>query len=316
MGRQARRQGVVAVHSVDRFVFSVPRIDEAQKFYSAFGLDARSAGDRLDLYTYGHPHCWASIYGDGRPKKMQYIAYCIYEDDADRFRRRIRDRELECDPQPLSDGSGLWLRDPDGTPTQLVVGPKVSPSVKSAVVATSASLPGTGSAPARSKAKAVRPRRLSHVLRFTPDVERMLRFHEEILGLRLSDRAADLAAFLHTPHGSDHHLVAFAKSEAPGLHHSSWDVASIDEVGWGAECMRSAGYEKGWGVGRHVIGSNYFYYAGDPWGSFAEYSFNIDYIPADRDWKSGNYPPEDSLYLWGPAMPDYFVQNQEARRHS
>ena len=36
------------------------------------------------------------------------------------------------------------------------------------------------------------------------------------------------------------------------------------------------------GVGRHVLGSNYFYYVQDPWGSFAEYSYDIDFVPADR----------------------------------
>ena len=106
----------------------------------------------------------------------------------------------------------------------------------------------------------------------------MIRFSQEILGLRLSDHSGDLIAFLHGAHGSDHHLVAFAKSHAAGLHHSSWDVGSIDEVGRGSEQMRNAGHGRGWGVGRHVLGSNYFYYVRDPWGSYAEYSHNIDYV--------------------------------------
>jgi catechol 2,3-dioxygenase-like lactoylglutathione lyase family enzyme len=149
------------------------------------------------------------------------------------------------------------------------------------------------------------------VLRFTPDVPRMTAFCEQVLGMRLSDRSGDLIAFLHGVHGSDHHLCAFVKSEGPGFHHSSWDVASIDEVGWGAETMRAAGYDKGWGVGRHVLGSNYFYYARDPWGSFAEFSFDIDHVPATVDWRSGDHPPEDSFYIWGPPAPDYFTQNVE-----
>ena len=53
-----RRAGALGVHSVNRFVFSVPDIDEACAFYSAFGLDVRSSGNRLDLYAFGHPHCW------------------------------------------------------------------------------------------------------------------------------------------------------------------------------------------------------------------------------------------------------------------
>ena len=38
---------------------------------------------------------------------------------------------------------------------------------------------------------------------------------------RLSDRSGPGIAFLHSPHGSDHHLIALAKSDGPGLHHSN-----------------------------------------------------------------------------------------------
>jgi len=139
----------------------------------------------------------------------------------------------------------------------------------------------------------------------------MLQFCTDVLGLRLSDQSRDMIAFLRAAHGSDHHLVAFAKSEAPGLHHTSWDVGSVDELGYGAEQMRKQGYCKGWGVGRHVLGSNYFYYAQDPWGSFAEYSFDIDFVPADLDWHPGDHPPEDSFYVWGPPVPEDFITNYE-----
>ena len=67
-------------------------------------------------------------------------------------------------------------------------------------------------------------------------------------------------------------MIAFAKSEAGGFHHASWDIASTHEVGLGAQQMADAGYRAGWGLGRHVLGSNYFHYVRDPWGSYSEYS--------------------------------------------
>ena len=88
-------------------------------------------------------------------------------------------------------------------------------------------------------------------------------------------------------------------------------MGSLDEVGLGAELMKTHGYTKGWGVGRHVLGSNYFYYVQDPWGSWAEYSFDIDFVPADVEWPAADHPPEDSFYIWGPAVPDDFVINHE-----
>ena len=92
----------------------------------------------------------------------------------------------------------------------------------------------------------------------------------------------------------------------------SWDVGTLAEVGLGAAQMARAGYDHGWGLGRHVLGSNYFHYVRDPWGSWSEYSADMDYIPAGVEWPSGDHPGEDSFYLWGPQPPADFVQNHEA----
>ena len=50
----------------------------------------------------------------------------------------------------------------------------------------------------------------------------------------------------------------------------------------------------------------------DPWGSYAEYSSDVDYIPVEHDWKAGDHPPEDSFYVWGPTPPEDFAFNHEA----
>lgn len=146
---------------------------------------------------------------------------------------------------------------------------------------------------------------------FTPDVLKMVDFYENALGLKLSDRAQDLIAFMHARYGSDHHMLPVAKSEGKGWHHSAWDVEGLEEVGRGAEQMGAAGWSKGWGTGRHVLGSNYFHYIQDPWGSFVEYSADIDYVPAGHVWAGDNWQPEDSLYLWGPPVPEIFLANTE-----
>lgn len=83
-------------------------------------------------------------------------------------------------------------------------------------------------------------------------------------------------------------------------------------VGEGAAQMAAAGYTKGWGTGRHVLGSNYFHYVEDPWGSFCEFSADIDYISAGAQWDAADFPPEDSLYLRGPPVPENFVRNSES----
>lgn len=302
-----------AVHSIAHVVFTVPDIQPALSFYTAFGLRVERNGDTLTLHTFGHPQPWMTVTANGQPKQLQYMRMGIYQEDEAAFRKKVQALGIACEPHPLGTAEGIWLKTPDGMALQLVVQPKVSPSAKTVHRSLPPRARGLGTAPARSQAQQVLPRYLSHVLVFTTDLPRMLAFCEEVLGLRLSDRSGNIIAFTHSPHGSDHHLLALVQDQAPGLHHTSWDVGSLDEVGYGSEQMRNAGFTEGWGVGRHVLGSNYFYYVRDPWGSFAEYSFDIDFIgPAPR-WEAGDYPPEDSLYVWGPAVPPWFVQNFERR---
>ena len=88
-------------------------------------------------------------------------------------------------------------------------------------------------------------------------------------------------------------------------------MPSFDAVGQGTQQMAEAGYEQGWGVGRHVLGSNYFRYVRDPWDSYAEYSFDIDYVEAGNTWPAADHPGEDSLYVWGPSLPEDFIVNHE-----
>lgn len=307
-----RRAGVTAVHSLDRFVFTVPDLDAAVRFYTAFGLDVRRTAGRVDLYTFGHPHRWGSLHAAPGRKKLQYLRFGVYADDFEPLRKRCAAAGIaEIPAHPLADGPGLWLRDPDGTAVQVVVADKVTAVAAEPVPEHVTPPPGQGAAPMRSAAAQTRPSRLSHTLLFSSDIHRSVRFYTEALGMRLSDHSGDIVAFMHCAHASDHHVLAFAKSDGPGLHHSSWTVASVDEVGLGMGQMEAAGYVEGWGVGRHVIGSNYFRYIRDPWGSFAEYSAGIDFIPADLDWKPTDFPLEDSFYVWGPPTPDYFIVNHE-----
>ena len=305
-----RRPGELGVHSLDHFNFAVPDLKQAQKFYADFGLDVREEGNELGIYTHGQPHRWGRI-AEGPAKKLSYLSFAAYAEDFEPLRARLRQFEVkQLDPPAGFETNGMWFRDPDGILIEIRVAEKSSPDEKSAV-SNGSSPPGVQGSHSRSAAPLVRPRRLAHVLVFSGDVSRAIRFYGSVVGLRLSDRSGDGVAFMHGIHGSDHHMLAFAKSDGPGLHHLSWDVGSIHEIGLGAMQMAERGFSAGWGLGRHVLGSNYFHYVRDPWGSYAEYSSDIDYIPVDCDWESGDHPGHDAFYVWGPTPPADFVVNHE-----
>jgi catechol 2,3-dioxygenase-like lactoylglutathione lyase family enzyme len=309
--KPTRRPGELGVHSVDRFHFAVPDLAIAKNFYGEFGLKIDEDGGLLAMKTPGNPHVWVTL-SEGSRKKLGHISFGAFDDDFDRFAERLSALGVKrLDPPPGVETNGLWFHDHDGNLVEIKVAAKSSPNAKSDF-SELPSGPGVRGAPFRRDVARVTPRRLAHVLLFTRDVEKAVQFYTRTLGLRLSDRSGDGIAFLHGIHGSDHHMIAFAKSSAPGLHHLSWDVGSVDDIGRGAMHMLDKGFARGWGLGRHVLGSNFFHYVGDPWGSFSEYSAGIDFVPADCDWKSGDHAPEDSFYVWGSTPPDYFTHNAEA----
>lgn len=309
---RSKRGNALGVHSVDAFAFSVPDLAEAERFYSAFGLDTRRMGDRLALHTFGNAFSWGVVHEAPGPKRLLYVSFGCFADDLKELRLRAQFFGAPlCAAHPLGKPDGFWLQHPDGFPVQVRVAARKMPDAASTGVAEQPNTIGYGRAPRRSQVNQVRPRRLAHLLLYSQDVQRSIAFYEGVLGLRVSDRSGDDIAFIHAVHGSDHHLVAAARSEGPGLHHLSWDVASINDVGLGMGQMQAAGYTRGWGVGRHVLGSNYFYYVRDPWGSYSEYSFDIDYRSADQEWVMGDHPPGDSLFLWGPDVPEDFIINYE-----
>jgi catechol 2,3-dioxygenase len=307
----SRRPGELGIHSLDRFHFAVPHLAVARNFYSEFGLDIKERGNVLTVNTFAHPHLWGTI-GEGPRKKYGYMSFGAFEDDIERFSVHLQDVGIKrLDPPPGVDSNGLWFHDHDGNLIEIKVAAKSSPDKKTHF-SFQPTGPGQRGAPFRSALPCTRPRRLAHILLFTRDIPKAIDFYTRVLGMRLSDHSGDNIAFLHGIHGSDHHMVAFARSDAPGHHHFSWDVGSIDEIGAGAMHMLDKGFAKGWGLGRHVLGSNYFHYVQDPWGSFCEYSADIDYIPVTCDWPAADQPPDDSFYAWGPNVPDDFVHNYEA----
>ena len=307
----SRRANALGVHSLDHFSLVVPDLEEARRYYTSFGLDVREHGAALHIHTYGHPHRWG-VLTEGPLKALQHLSFGIFADDVERFRVHLEECGVaRVDPPVGISSNGFWFRDPDGSLVELKVAEKSSPSAKSDVGLNSVPSNQRG-ASLRGRSTPVQPRRMAHVLLFSRDVPKTLAFYTRVLGLRLSDEAGGVIAFLHGVHGSDHHLVAFAKSDGPGFHHCSWDVGSINDIGVGAAHMADSGFSAGWGLGRHVLGSNYFHYVRDPWGSYCEYSCDIDYLSAEVEWQGESHGVENSLYLWGPEPPQDFTFNYEA----
>jgi len=152
----------------------------------------------------------------------------------------------------------------------------------------------------------VRPRKLGHVVLGTTDLAASERFFIDGIGFKVSDTVAGLASFLRC--STDHHNLLVQPAPVPLLHHTSWQVDDVDEIGRGAHALltRDPGRHV-WGLGRHHIGSNFFWYLKDPAGNFTEYYADMDCIVDDQLWTPGVWDGARSLYSWGPPVPPSFL---------
>jgi catechol 2,3-dioxygenase-like lactoylglutathione lyase family enzyme len=165
-------------------------------------------------------------------------------------------------------------------------------------------------APGIERTGQVTPRKLGHVVLGSTDHEGSQRFFTEALGFKISDNVPGIASFLRC--SADHHNVLVQPAPVPYLHHTSWQVPDVDDIGRGAFRMLDGHPERHvWGLGRHHIGSNFFWYLKDPAGNFSEYYSDMDCIVDDAVWKPEVFTDMRMLYNWGPPVPPSFIEPED-----
>lgn len=309
------RNSIMPVLEIESVTLAVPDLAVGQRFYESAGLKSVPEGDGLGLRCPGQDHSAISL-REAAVKRLHHIT--LRADDAVSIVAAAAGAggQVVDAPVGFEATSGHWIRDPHGMLIQLVEADPAPALASGPVFAINA--PGHVVRSNRAAMKPIasyppaRPLRLGHVMLFSPEPLRSAAFLSEACGMGLSDQAQDVIAFCCTRRNSDHHVVAFAKSSAIGFHHASFQVADPDEVGRGGRALAERAGRGDWGFGRHTIGSNFFHYIQDPWGSWIEYFSDIDHIADFAAWTSTTYGMEDSLANWGPPVPGDFVHNYEA----
>ncbi|KAB2389926.1 VOC family protein [Actinomadura montaniterrae] len=161
-------------------------------------------------------------------------------------------------------------------------------------------------APGVLREEPVRPRKLGHAVLATTDFAATTAFFRDGIGFRTSDIIKDAGVFLRC--STDHHNLLVLAAPVCFLHHTSWQVDDIDEVGRGASAMLEGHPERHvWGLGRHHAGSNFFWYLKDPAGNFSEYYSDLDCIVDDQLWTPETLEGAKGLFNWGPPPPPSFL---------
>jgi catechol 2,3-dioxygenase-like lactoylglutathione lyase family enzyme len=292
----------MALHRLTSITIGVPNVEEVSAYYAEFGLTRDGA-------------CFSTSDGGEQLRIVKSPTRRLIElriaaddpDDLDRVTSQLG--KLGINSQRDPDGAAVRaIEVHSGARAVVTVLPRITQGPASGPYNGPYNGPGQAGrendrAPGLLREAPIRPRKLGHVVIGTPDAEATQRFFTSGIGFKISDEIRGVAAFMRC--STDHHNLLIQASPVAFLHHTSWQVEDVDEVGRGAMRMLEGHPERHtWGLGRHFIGSNFFWYLRDPAGNFSEYYSDMDTITDDQLWKPGTWEPSlQALYAWGPDVP-------------
>ena len=142
------------------------------------------------------------------------------------------------------------------------------------------------------KNEEVLPRSLSHVVYFVADAKKAEAFYEDRLGFRVTDRFIGLGPFMRPQGTLEHHTLFMIQSfneHMVGMNHFTFHLAAAQEVLQAGWRFAQKGYKSFWGPGRHIMGSNHFWYFNSSFGGTMEYDADMDLH--DDSWTPRAIPP-------------------------
>jgi catechol 2,3-dioxygenase-like lactoylglutathione lyase family enzyme len=146
------------------------------------------------------------------------------------------------------------------------------------------------------------PRKVSHVVLNTPDMDGVEAWYQTVLGFRTSDYSADQMVFLRC--GSDHHSIALVRAAYPSVNHVAFEMAGIDSFMRGIGRMKQKGQVPSWGPGRHGPGNNPFAYFVSPSGFVIEFTAEVQQIDeATHEPKVWSRTDPEAMDQWMTAGP-------------
>jgi hypothetical protein len=212
----------------------------------------------------------------------------------------------------------VQLADPSGIPVQVVAEVEELPELpRHAPLPLNFGQVRRVNATQRPPREPARIERLGHVVLETPSFGRTLDWYQENLGLIVSDfqyfpgqrERGPTMAFIRCDRGAtpaDHHTLAMHLGPGRRYVHSAYQVADLDTIAAGGEYLKERGYQRAWGIGRHIQGSQIFDYWRDPDSVMVEHFADGDMF--DNTVEVGWAPMTASgLAQWGPSVTRDFL---------
>lgn len=312
------RNPVIKVADLAWLEFEKPDLDRAEVFARDFGfaIAARTEGELWLRGTIAGSPCM--VIRRGRTPRFIGPAFRAAERaDLDRLARAtgstVRDIGVP------GGGQSVALLDPSGLPVRVVHCAEQLPALpeQEPLILNFGTDHRRTNATQRPPREPSRIQRLGHVVLETRVFARTLDWYLDTLGMIVSDflfldgqrGRGPTMAFIRCDQGSvavDHHTLALHLGPGTGYVHSAYQVTDLDSIAAGGEYLGERGYQRSWGIGRHIQGSQLFDYWRDPDHFMLEHFADGDLFSCALE--PGWAPMSASgLAQWGPPVTRDFL---------
>ena len=312
------RQPIVKVHDLAWVEFEKPDLKRAELFARAFGFTP-TLRTPSELHLRGtDPGSPCVLIRRGRRSRFIGSAFrAAAPEDVLRLADAIGRRVTQL-PESLG-GVTVDLIDPIGMRVRVVSGTHELPELpgQDPLVFNFGHNAPRVNAGQRPPREPVKVQRLGHVVLQTTRFRAAIDWYLEHLGLIVSDfqyfpgqrERGPVMAFARCDRGltaTDHHTVAMNLGPSDRYVHTAYQVADLDSLAAGGQYLLDRGYQRSWGIGRHIDGSQIFDYWRDPDGFLVEHFSDGDLF--DRTLEPGWAPLRSSaLAQWGPRPSKDFL---------
>lgn len=264
----------------DLLIFGVDDVEACKQFALDYGLTQASEhrfvaldGTGIEIYSKDDSSLPAPLETGSSIRKTIYgvvdtaTVDAIYDElSKDREVKRLDDGSIEAaDDMGFVLGFQVTMRKPLDMPAEKINAP---------------------GAPAQRPANEIgvskdftpEPRTLSHVVYFVPDYKKAEAFYAERLGFITTDRFSHVGPFMRPAGTTDHHTLFFLNTppHMKGIEHFTFHMSGPTAVVQAGNRMVEKGYQSFWGPGRHIFGSNWFWYFKSPFGCNMEFDADMD----------------------------------------
>jgi hypothetical protein len=321
------RNPIIKVHDIAWLEFQKPDLVRAEAFAQAFGFATVSRSD-TELQLRGtDPGTPCVIVRRSDRTRFMGAAFTA-QDESDLLRLG---EAIGRSPRRLPESIGgltVDLVDPSGIPVRVVSGTHRLHGL-------SAQIPHTfnfghelrrANSTQRPPREPAKVQRLGHVVLQTTKYIEALNWYLDNLGMIVSDflffpgqrERGPAMSFIRCDRGAapaDHHTLAMALGPQNRYVHSAYQVCDLDALAAGGQYLADHGYQRSWGIGRHIQGSQIFDYWRDPDGFLVEHFSDGDMF--DNTLEPGWAPfTASGLAQWGPAATkDFLGTSAKQLRH-